>query len=165
MTGWRKRASCTWTWIVFLDQLSTLKDIVIKEAWPEVMIHIFREPSYPLRGKIDDARLATALEWIPEGQWFSILETGPNPGAPAEQLGYGDSHQELRAEFVRLQGRNARIGQNPFDHPNREYFDKAEDVFVVGFLKHPQAHRIKNLNSYPRFDAEPTRCLPLANMW
>ena len=60
--------------LYFLDTLSRLKSIVSQETHPEVCIYIFRKKHYPIRGILDDALLASALEEIPDRQDFSIFE-------------------------------------------------------------------------------------------
>jgi hypothetical protein len=57
----------------FLDNLRALKEIVSRERHSEVGIYIFRKKQYPIRGIMDDALLATALEQIPDAQYFNIL--------------------------------------------------------------------------------------------
>ena len=115
---------------------------------------------------MDDALLAAALKQIPDRQWFSILTVAENPLALAEKIGFGDCHDELRDEFIRLKGRNVRIGQDPFDQlPTPEFFETPEDVLALGFLKHPQPHVTKNRTGYSRFDAEPNRYLPFLDFW
>ena len=117
----------------FVDRLSGLKEIVSQETHPEVLLHIFREKLYTIRGNMDDALLAAALEQIPDRQWFSILTVVEDPLAPAERIGSGDCHDELRDEFIRLKGRNVRIGRDPFDQPDTGFFETPEDVLVLGF--------------------------------
>jgi hypothetical protein len=60
----------------FIHSLAQLKKIVSEEAHPEVRIDIFREKQYPIWGIVDEKLLALALEFLPDGEWFSILSLG-----------------------------------------------------------------------------------------
>src|SRR5260221_816172 len=137
--------------VYFIDQLADLKRTVGQATFPEIVISIFREKQYPIRGVVDARLLATALDRIPDHQWFSIVSLGDGPLAPCEVAGYGDCHDELRKELTRLRGKNIRLGQNPFDQPNTNFFERPERVCVPRFardLRHPQAYGSKNRTGY-----------------
>jgi hypothetical protein len=122
----------------FIRSLADLRAIVARETHPEVSISIFRRKQYPLRGVADAGLLAAALELIPDHQWFSILSPCADPLIPGSVVGFGDRHEELREEFVRLEGRPVWVGQNPFDllPPNdAAILSNPEEVFFVGFHK------------------------------
>jgi hypothetical protein len=142
--------------VYFFGSLSELKGIVSQEAWREVNISVFRAKQYPIRGIFDARLLAVALAQIPDVQYFSILSGADSALRPCEVIGWGDSHEELREEFARLEGRQVRIGQNPYDlHDDQRFFDSPEEVFVVRFLKRGGAS--KNRAGYAPFDASPER--------
>jgi hypothetical protein len=151
--------------LYFIDSLPRLKRIVSQETHPEVCICIFRKKQYPIRGIIGDALLATALEQIPVGQDFSILSPGDHPLGAFDVIGFGDSHDELRAEFTRLKGKQARIGQDPFDQPDTNFFEKPSDIFVARFYKRPEPSISKNRTTYSPFEAAPGRYCPHIDFW
>jgi hypothetical protein len=74
----------------FIESLAAL--IVSGETFPEVCIYIFRQKQYPFCGIADERLLATALEHIPDGEWFSIVSVREEPLAPCDAIGWGDSH-------------------------------------------------------------------------
>ena len=149
----------------FLSDLRALKEIVSREKHSEVGIYIFRMKQYPIQGIVDDALLATALEQIPDRQYFRILSLGDGPLAPCDQIGSGDSHEEMREEFIRLRGRNVRIGQDPFDRRDINFFEHPDDVFVVRLLKNTQPQVSRNRTSHPPFDSDPERYGPYVDFW
>ena len=151
--------------LYFLDSLSRLRGIVSQETHPEVCICIFHKKQYPIRGIIGDAMLATAIEQIPDRQDFSILSPGNHPLGAFDVIGFGDCHDELREEFTRLKGKQARIGQDPFDQPDTNFFDKPDDVFVTRSYKHPELSISKNRTKYSPFEAEPGRYRPHIDFW
>ena len=151
--------------LYFLDSLSRLRGIVSQETHPEVCICIFHKKQYPIRGIIGDAMLATAIEQIPDRQDFSILSPGNHPLGAFDVIGFGDCHDELREEFTRLKGKQAHIGQDPFDQPDTNFFDKPDDVFVTRSYKHPELSISKNRTKYSPFEAEPGRYRPHVDFW
>ncbi|HTS30959.1 MAG TPA: hypothetical protein VMH81_34040 [Bryobacteraceae bacterium] len=70
----------------------------------------------------------------------------------------------MRAEFARLAGEDARVGQDPFDRPDTNYFDKPDDVFVLNSLRHPTAVH-KNRTRYCPFDSDPDRYRAHIGFW
>jgi len=150
--------------LYFLDNLSRLKCIVSQETHPEVCIYIFRKKHYPIRGILDDALLASALEEMPDRQDFSILSPGDHPLGAFDVIGFGDCHDELREEFIRLKGKQVRVGQDyPFDQ--RTFFEKPDEVFVASSYKHREPRILKNRTSYPRFESEPDRYRRHIDFW
>jgi hypothetical protein len=148
----------------FVQSLEGLRTIVSRETWPEISIEIFREKQYPIRGTVDDALLAAALEYIPDHQWFSIVSPGNDPLAPFDVIGSGDSHDELREEWVRLKSRNIRLGQNPFDLQD-SFFESPDDVWVARYYRHPEPHVLKNRTAYAPFDTDPDQYGPHIVSW
>ena len=151
--------------LYFLNSLSHLKSIVAEETHPEVSISIFREKQYPIRGLMNGALLTTAFEQIPDRQYFTILSRADDSLAPFNVIGFGDSHDELREEFARLKGKHGRIGQDPFDQPDTNFFEKPDDVFVTRSYRHPEPQVTKNRVSYAPFDVEPERYRPHIDFW
>jgi len=153
----------------FVRSLPDLKTIVASETDPEVDISIFRARQYPFRGVADEGLLAKVMEQIPDGQWFHILPAEADPLAPCAAIGWGDSHEELREEFAQLAGRNIRIGQNPFDLPPYDQFDRffnsPDEVLVVHSWQRPEPRVSKNRAAYPPFDAAPDRYRPYIGFW
>ena len=130
----------------------------------EVCIYILRKKRYPIRGILDDALLASALEEIPDRQDFSILSPGDHPLGAFDVIGFGDCHDELREEFIRLKGKQVRIGQDhPFDR--QTFFERPDEVFVACSYIHPEPRIWKNWTTYPAFEAEPDRYHSYIGFW
>lgn len=140
----------------FIHSLAQMKGIVSEERHPDICIQIFREKQYPIRGIADETLLTAALDFIPDGEWFSILSLGEGPLAPCSVVGSGDTHAELRDEFIRLKDKRVRFGRNPFDKKD-SYFEEPDDVWVVRSYRHRQPQVSKNRASYSPFEAEPDR--------
>lgn len=148
----------------FIHSLAQIKGIVSEERHPEVSIEIFREKQYPIRGVADETLLAAALDFIPDGEWFKILLLGDGPFAPCSVVGFGDTHAELRDDFIRLKGKSVRFGQDPFDLRD-SYFEKPDDVWVASSYRYRQPHVSKNRVNYSPFEADPDRYHPHIAFW
>lgn len=146
--------------VYFINSLAEINAIVSRETFPEVCIYIFREKQYPIRGICDDLLLTAALKQIPDGQWFSLISLGDGPLAPCNVVGSGNSHDELRDEFNRHKGEIIRLGQNPFDEADTNFFEQPDNVWVVRYRRHPQPHVSKNRTRYVPFDTWPERYHP-----
>jgi hypothetical protein len=154
--------------LYFIDSLSGLKRIVAQETFREVCICIFREKQYTIRGVAEDTLLATALAQIPDHQYFSILSSEKDALGTCDVIGWGDSHDELRGEVIRLKGRLIRLGQNPFDQAWTKFFERPDEVWVGRFsanLEHRQPFVSKNRIEYSRFDGEPARYRDHIDFW
>jgi hypothetical protein len=153
----------------FVSDLSELRAIVSNETWPEVDFSIFRAKQYPIRGIADERLLAMVMEQIPDSQYFTILSVGDDPLAPCIEIGSGDCHLELREEFVRLEGRKVLVGQDPWDLPPYDHFERffnsPDEVFVVRSYKRPEARVSKNRVAYAPFDAAPDKYRPQIGFW
>jgi hypothetical protein len=153
----------------FVRNLAELRVIISNETWPEIDISIFRAKQYPIRGFADEKLLATAMEQIPDSQYFTILSVGADPLAPCGAIGWGSGHRELREEFARLERRQVWVGQDPFDLSPNDHFDRffnsPDQVLVVRFYKHPEPRVSKNRTAYAPFDAEPDRYRPHIDSW
>jgi hypothetical protein len=155
--------------LYFVRNLAELRGIVSNETWPEVDISIFRAKQFPIRGLADEKLLAAAMEQIPDNQYFTLLSVGADRLAPCGAIGWGDSHKELREEFARLEGQQVWIGQDPFDLPPNDHFDRffnsPDRVLVVRFHKQPEPRVSKNRPAYAPFDAAPDRYRPHIDCW
>jgi hypothetical protein len=123
----------------------------------------------PIRGLADEKLLATAVEQIPDSEYFTILSVPADPLAPCEIVGWGDCHGELRRAFARLAGMHVRVGQDPFDLAPVDhfdnFFDSPDEVLVVRFHQHPEPRVSKNRAAYAPFDAAPDRYRPHIDSW
>lgn len=58
---------------------------------------VFRDPQMPIRGRVDEALIARALEVIPEGPEYQILSIATKPGCPlSARVAWGESHADLQ---------------------------------------------------------------------
>jgi hypothetical protein len=153
----------------FIRSLGELRAIVASDTHPEVDISIFRAKQYPIRGVADEGVLAKAMEQIPDGQRFHILSAEADPLAPCAAIGWGDCHEELSEEFAQLAGRHVWVGQNPFDVPPYNQFDRffnsPDQVLVVHYWQHPEPRLSKNRAAYAPFEAAPDRYRPYIGFW
>jgi hypothetical protein len=141
--------------VYFIHSLAQIRRIVAEEKHPEISITIFREKQYPIRGTADETLLASALDFIPDGEWFSIVSPGDGPFAPCTLVGFGDTHSELREHLIRLRNKSVYFGRNPFDRRD-SYFETPEDAWVANSYQHPP-QITKNRILYASFEAEPDR--------
>src|SRR5260370_7025004 len=59
--------------VYFIDHLADLKRTVGQATFPEIVISIFREKQYPIRGVVDDRLPPTPLDLIPHRPSFRIV--------------------------------------------------------------------------------------------
>src|SRR6266496_1529620 len=153
----------------FVTSLVELKVIISRETWPDADIEIFRARQYPFRGAADAKLLSMVMGQIPDGEYFKILSVEADPVAPRTVIGWGDSYQELRGEFARLEGRQVWVGQDPFDLPPHDhfarFFNSPDQVLVVRFYRHSEPRVSKNRAGYAPFDATPDRYRPHIGFW
>ena len=153
----------------FVRNLAELKAVVSGETWPEVDISIFRARRYPIRGFADEKLLVAAMGHMPENEYFTILSVEAGPVAPCRAVGWGYSHKELREELARLKGRQVWVGQDPFDLPPYDHFERLfnspDEVLVVRFYKYPEPRASKNRAAYAPFGAAPDMYLPHIAFW
>lgn len=77
-------------------------------------------------------------------RYFSIRCLGEGPLEPFEEIGSGESEAEFREEFLRLRGRDAYIGDDPFNAADTDYFRRPEEVFVLASYMYPEPHIRRN---------------------
>jgi hypothetical protein len=83
------------------------------------------------------------------------VSLGDHPFAACSIVGFGDTHAELREDFIRLRNQSVYFGRNPFDQRN-SYFETPDDAWVVNSYRHPQKGS-KNGLYYAPIEAEPDR--------
>ncbi|HEV3446917.1 MAG TPA: hypothetical protein VG099_19925 [Gemmataceae bacterium] len=77
-------------------------------------IEVFRDHQLPLRGIVDEAFIALALNAIPDGQEYLIVTTEVRPGSKICHFGYiGGSHIDLRQSLEELKGNDVALGVCP----------------------------------------------------
>ena len=149
----------------FVRSLSDLKSLVAQQTWGEIDITVFHHLQYPLRGIANEELLKQALELIPDGEWYSIVDLDDvYPLPPAR--GSGSSHEEFRREFADVLGRKVGIGQNPFDvHDFDYFFPLTDEVFEVHVLRTNQFSIVKNQDYYEPYTKHPEKYQWLVDLW
>ncbi|MBI1259962.1 MAG: hypothetical protein GC204_21040 [Chloroflexi bacterium] len=130
----------------FVSTIEDLKALIAQQNTPELLVTIFHHLQFPLRGVAADALLQVALEYIPDGEWYTIVSLDHAYPAATILLGSGSTHEQLQADFERVQGANVAIGQNPFDIRKEADWLRThpEEVFEVSVLKGNQYAVVKN---------------------
>lgn len=142
----------------FIRALSELKELVLQQTWPEIVISIFHHVQYPLRGIAEEHLLAQALQQIPDGQWYRLVSLRHFYPSPCVFLGSGNSHIELQRDFSEVIGQSIGIGHDPFDLHDRSWFySHPDEVFVLSVMK--------NQSYYQAFDQQPDKYRTLTDVW
>jgi hypothetical protein len=77
-------------------------------------IEVFRDLQLPLRGVVDEAFIASAIDKIPDGQEYLLVTMDVRPGSRISRWGeIGDSHTELRESLEELRGSEVALGVCP----------------------------------------------------
>ena len=97
----------------FVRSLGELRSLISMQDWPQIVITIYRDNPYLLRGVADGDLLDRALQVIPEKANFSILK--PDVGFPnlVAYLGGGETHADLKQELHLLEGTEIMLGVDP----------------------------------------------------
>ena len=126
--------------------LDDLKALMAQQSSSEILVTIFHHLQYPLRGVADDSLLEVALEYIPDGEWYSILALDNVFPKPTVLLTSGSSHEQLERDFADISGMSVAIGQNPFDiRKDADWLrSHPDEVFEVSVLSSNQYAVVKN---------------------
>lgn len=77
-------------------------------------IEVFRDPQLPLRGTVDEAFIAWALDAIPDGEESLVVTMDALPGgAISSRSMMGASHADLRESLEDLRGCRVALGVCP----------------------------------------------------
>jgi hypothetical protein len=130
----------------FVYSIEELQALIAAQSTPEILVTIFHHLQYPLRGVADDSLLEVALEYIPDGEWYSILLLDSVFPAPTVLLSSGSSHEQLERDFADVSGGSVAIGQNPFDiRKDADWLrTHPDEVFEVSVLSSNQYAVVKN---------------------
>ncbi len=130
----------------FIESINDLQALIGQQSSSEILVTIFHHLQYPLRGVADDPLLEVALEYIPDGEWYSILDLDSIFPAETVLLSSGSSHEQLQHDFADLSGKNLAIGQNPFDiRKDADWLrTQPDEVFEVSVLSSNQYAVVKN---------------------
>jgi hypothetical protein len=111
--------------------VAEIEELLAKQTWPEVVVHIFRRVQYPLRGVADEKLLAKALGQIPEGEWFHFVSLDYYYPSKCRWCGSGNSHSELRQAFTEIVGQQVGIGYDPFDRDDSWMSKSPDEVMIL----------------------------------
>ena len=151
----------------FIHSMADLKRLIAEEKWHEIVVTIFREQQFPLRGIANEQLLEQALNMIPDGERYQYvsLENSVFPDH-VEDWGSGGSHAELRKQFAVDMGEQIAIGQDPHIYlSNREWIDSHPDeIFEATFLR-KNGEVTRNQDSYPPFVTQPDKYKWVVDLW
>ena len=116
----------------FCRNVKEIEELLTKQTWPEVVVHIFRRVQYALRGVANEELLTKALEQIPDGEWFHFVSLDCYYPSKCRWCGSGNSHTELRHEFAEIIGQQIGIGYDPFDRDDSWMSKSPDEVMIVG---------------------------------
>ena len=123
----------------FVRSLADIRSLVRRQHWPEIVITIYRECPYSIRGVADEQLLRTALQAIPDNTSFSIFAPGQYYPKLGCYLGGGDTHEELTHELRLHKGAQVILGADP---------DPSDKEWIYSFpIKALQFEVTKNLHA------------------
>jgi hypothetical protein len=70
---------------------------------------ILRDRQLPIRGIVDDSFIENALNQIPDGEYYTVIEPCVYPNSFV-YLGDGNTHAELKSDLEKLRGAEAWAG-------------------------------------------------------
>jgi hypothetical protein len=116
----------------FVRSVRDLEALISEQTWRELVVTVFRQLQYPLRGIADESLLARALREFPGGEWYTIflLEDYCYPSR-LRICGSGDTQAELRQEFSEVLGHRVGIGRNPFDYDDTWIQSSPDEAMVL----------------------------------
>lgn len=134
--------------VYFIKSVNDLKSLMTQEMWPEIVITIFRDIQYPLRGIADDRLLQEALQQLPDGDHYAIISLNEYP-SPCTYKSDGKNHTELRRDFLEIIGDEVAIGLDPtFNIDNEQWIYKhSNEVFRLSVKKNQTHYR--NYTDHP----------------
>jgi hypothetical protein len=115
----------------FCRGVAEIEELLAKQTWPKVVVHIFHRIQYPLRGVANQELLAKALEQIPDGEWFHFVSLDHYYPSSCSWCGSGNSHTELRQEFAEIIGERVGIGYDPFDRDDSWMSKSPDEVMIL----------------------------------
>jgi hypothetical protein len=116
----------------FCRAVAEIEELTAKQEWPELTLTIFRGAQYPLRGVVNEALVAEALQKISPGEWFQIVSLDHYYPSECVWYGSGNSHNELRQDLSEVAGLRVGIGLDPFERSESWTVD---EVIVLNFKK------------------------------
>jgi len=98
-------------WLV--RSLEDIQSIVASQDWPQIVITIYRNNPYFLRGVVDEAFTQASLQAVPDNTSFSILSPERHFPDLVAHFGGGENHSELIKELSSLMGVEVIVGVDP----------------------------------------------------
>lgn len=150
----------------FIRSLQDLKSIVSQfRQLPqqEIVVTIFRQLQFSLRGVANEELLEQALQQIPNHHPYEIVYLRYYP-AHCNFCGSGTSHADLRKELTEVFGELVGIGPEP-DVGSDKLRSNVADVFEVSISLKEQFQVFKNQEFYARYENEPHRYQWIESLW
>ena len=142
----------------FIRSLQDLKDLVVQQTGPEIVVSVFHHRQYPLRGPVHEGLIKEALREIADGTWYAIVSLKDFYPAPCSFLGSGNNHAELQKELESLGGQQVGIGENPFDSRDEKWFYSHPDEVLQIAVKRNQSY-------YENFARDPSKYEWVIKLW
>jgi len=127
----------------FCRNILEIEELLAKQIWPEVVVHIFRRIQYPLRGVANEELLSEALKRIPDGEWYHFVSLEDYYPSECSWRGCGNSHAELRKEFAENIGELIGIGYNPFDRDDSWMSKSPDEVMILDIKTKEQTIKMR----------------------
>jgi hypothetical protein len=110
---------------------SSLHDFrtMLAEARPNAVFIVLRGPQYPIRGTVDDALVRRALQEVPEGEWYDIVDFQFYP-ARLSHYGNGDSQEKYQKDLEECRGIVVCTGREPKLPDSYWIRNDAQDVII-----------------------------------
>lgn len=146
MINLRHSGGLSQTYII--NSILDLRELLCAQTWPEIVVSIFREKQFPLRGRVTDLFIENALEMMADGKRYMIikLRTYPDPCAWVDD---GNSNQQMKESLEEQKDEFVGVGSDPFE----PLYAREQDV-------HQRVFRLdvsKNQNYYEPFSKDPER--------
>ena len=149
------RAPCAGDWWL-VRSVDHLAQLLASVAWPQMEVTVLRRPQLPLRGSVDDDLRRRALELIPDGKWYAIVEIAGRGPFFCKQLSGGDTHAELARDLASIDGKSVAIGLDPIENSGVDepgwVFHCPNEAFFLAMRR--------NRHGWPPYDQTPPDPIP-----
>jgi hypothetical protein len=85
-----------------LNTYAQYEDLMVN-AKPGSIAFVLRDRQLPIRGIVDDGFIANAVNQIPDGEYYAVIEPCVYPNSFV-YLGDGNTHAELKNDLEKLRG-------------------------------------------------------------
>ncbi len=142
--------------IYVIESLPELRKILSAQTSPEILVYIFREKQFSLRGQVSKPFIERALASVFEGKRYMIIKFRKYPEL-CEWVDESNSSIEIKKILENQEGETIGFGIYPFEAINDDKKNAYTRVFILNVSK--------NQNYYEPFSKEPERYTGVLSEW